>query len=65
MDEKSFLTILIIYVVLDSIKNVGLSNMWILNQLIKLIICFTVFYIFSFIWNFITKEKFKKFKSFI
>lgn len=58
MDKKSFITIFIIYVVLDSMKDVEISNMWILNQLIKLIVCFTVFYIFVFIWNFITKEKF-------
>jgi len=58
MDKKSFITIFLIYATLDIMKDIEISNMWILNQLIKLIVCFTVFFIFTFIWSFFTKEKF-------
>ncbi|SMQ80793.1 hypothetical protein SAMN05444673_3996 [Bacillus sp. OV166] len=58
MDKKSFITIFIIYVTLDVMKDVEISDIWILNKFIKLIVCFTVFFIFAYIWNLITKEKF-------
>jgi hypothetical protein len=58
MDKKTVITILLVYITLNSMEGLEISHFWILNQLIKLVICLAVFSLFAFIWSSFTKEKF-------
>ncbi|MEW4282924.1 hypothetical protein [Priestia koreensis] len=57
MNTQSFITIFIIYVTLDVLKGVHLTNSWIINHLVEFAACMLVFYIFSSVWHFFTKKQ--------
>lgn len=62
MDKKDFLigflTVLLISGTYNIMNSIKLSNIWILNQGINLIVSLVVFFIFTRIWSYFKKEKF-------
>jgi hypothetical protein len=59
MDKKFFITILLTYITLDIMKDIQVSNIWIINQLIELIVCFAVFLYLLLFGAFSLKKNFK------
>jgi|GEM_PF-5169262 hypothetical protein len=60
MDTKTILIFFIIYVSLKISDELIKINNWILAQLLQLIICFIVFFVFSLIWNKVLKKPFSQ-----
>ncbi|SFN24855.1 hypothetical protein SAMN05421832_12617 [Psychrobacillus psychrodurans] len=62
MDKKDFLigflTVFVISLTYNIMSSIQLSNIWILNQCINLIVSVVVFFIFTRIWSYFKKEKF-------
>lgn len=62
MDKKDFLigflTVFVISLTYNIMSSIQLSNIWILNLCINLIVSVVVFFIFTRIWSYFKKENF-------